>query len=171
MSYWRSQKIEIRESNIHGFGLFANEDIEEGELILVVGGDLMDKKQYADYREQFPSKSTGLSLSGNQLWIVPNSQKEQNSFLNHSCDANAVVDGQIFWRSFRRILAGEEITTDYSTFTDLPDAKPLNCNCQSNDCRKIVTFSDWKQPQVQAKYGRHFSSHILFKISENHTNK
>ena len=42
---YRSPKTEVRESPIHGRGLFANADIAKGEVVAVKGGHIVNREQ------------------------------------------------------------------------------------------------------------------------------
>ena len=56
-------------------------------------------------------------------------------FVNHSCKPNCEVDevdGRIFIRTVRKLVAGEELTYDYWLY-DGQDEAP--CHCGSKRCR------------------------------------
>ena len=46
-------------------------------------------------------------------------------FLNHSCEPNVGVQGQIVFVAMRDVAAGEELTLDYGTIDH--DAEPMAC--------------------------------------------
>jgi hypothetical protein len=62
--------------------------------------------------------------------------------------------------AMRDIKKGEEICYDYA-LTEAHEHFQINCLCGRALCRKNVTGNDWKLPQLQEKYGRHFMPHIL----------
>jgi hypothetical protein len=43
---WLNPKIEVRSSAIEGLGLFAKEDIHEGESIVVMGGQVLTDEEF-----------------------------------------------------------------------------------------------------------------------------
>jgi hypothetical protein len=44
---YRSLKTEVRNSSIHGKGLFAKAPIEKGEIVAVKGGYILNQQQWA----------------------------------------------------------------------------------------------------------------------------
>lgn len=57
-------------------------------------------------------------------------------YVNHSCNANTYSDN--FCDIAKRdIKEGEEITADYSK--DMLTNDFMKCNCESKDCKKIIT--------------------------------
>jgi hypothetical protein len=75
-------------------------------------------------------------------------------FLNHSCNPNAYVDMDKLI-SRRKIRKGEELTADYSLFTDFPSWN-MGCGCRAKNCRKlIVPFR-----QLKRKPKRFVSSYL-----------
>jgi uncharacterized protein len=75
--------------------------------------------------------------------------------LNHSCDPNLGLQGQIVFVAFRDIAAGEELTIDYAMTDDEP--YEMECQCGSATCRKLITGADWQKPELQKKYDGYFS--------------
>lgn len=86
-------------------------------------------------------------------------------FLNHSCEPNVGIQGQIVFVAMRDVAAGEELTLDYATIDH--DTPPLTCQCGATACRGIVTGQDWQRPDLQQKYGHHFSWYLLEKMRTN----
>ena len=41
---YRSPKIKVRQSKIHGRGLFATDDIAKDEIVAIKGGHIIDRK-------------------------------------------------------------------------------------------------------------------------------
>lgn len=101
----------VRESAIHGKGLFASRLIEEGELIGELTGEATD--------EDGP----------HVLWIVEEDGSEHGlrgtndlRFVNHAEGGNAHFEGTELV-AIRDIDEGEEITFDYDTGLDEDDAE------------------------------------------------
>ena len=82
--------------------------------------------------------------------------------VNHSCDPNIAIQGQIVFVAMRGIEAGEELTHDWATTDDLD--YEMACNCGSSDCRRIVTGKDWMDKALQAKYRGWFCWFLQRKI-------
>jgi uncharacterized protein len=83
-------------------------------------------------------------------------------FLNHSCEPNVGIQGQIVFVAMRDIAAGEELTLDYATIDH--DSEPMACRCGANGCRRLITGQDWRKPELQRKYGSFFAWYLLEKI-------
>jgi hypothetical protein len=80
-------------------------------------------------------------------------------FLNHSCEPNVGVQGQIVFVALRDVAAGEELTIDYGTIGHA--AEPMACRCGAAACRRTITGDDWRRPDLRRKYGDHFAWHLL----------
>ena len=63
----------------------------------------------------------------------------------------------------RRIEPGDEITIDYATHAAMPDWS-MTCLCGASACRRLVTGDDWRRPELQERYGTHWSPFILTRI-------
>jgi hypothetical protein len=99
------------------------------------------------------------------LFLAPVSEAEFDAvmmFLNHSCEPNVGVQGQIVFVAMRDVAAGEELTIDYATIDH--DTPPMTCRCGAAACRGVVTGRDWQRPELQQKYGRYFAWYLLEKM-------
>ena len=97
--------------------------------------------------------------------LAPLSTEEVESvmmFLNHSCEPNVGILGQILFVAMHDITPDEELTIDYAMFG--ANKEPMPCNCQSALCRGLITDSDWRIEGLQVKYRGYFSSYIQLKI-------
>lgn len=86
---------------------------------------------------------------------------------NHSCDPNVWLTAPGELAARRSIDAGNEVTTDYATFT-LASDWALTCNCGSDFCRGTVTGDDWRRPELQVRYAGHFAAPIARRIASDH---
>lgn len=97
---------------------------------------------------------------------------EDTDFLNHSCEPNAGIRGQIVLAAMRDIAAGEEITFDYATVLssakhtvgDHRSSYGFDCRCSTPSCRGRVTDDDWRIPELQRRYAGWFSLYLEKKI-------
>ena len=113
-----SLKTEVRESPIHGHGLFATAPIAKGEVVAVKGGHIINREQL---REITPKLGPVEIQIGDDLFIAPVTQEEREAsmlYSNHSCDANLGVRGEITFVAMRDIAAGEELTHDWCITDD-----------------------------------------------------
>jgi SET domain-containing protein len=159
-----SPKTEVRESKIHGRGLFAIADIAKGEVVGVKGGHIVDRKTL---REEITPVLGPVEIQiGDDLFIAPVSEEERELsmlYLNHSCDPNLGIRGEITFVAMRDIRSGEELTHDWAMTDD--DDYSIECNCGAADCRKILTGKDWQRPDLQKRYAGYFSSYLARKIA------
>ena len=161
-SSYRSVKTEIRISTTQGRGLFAREQISEGEIVSVRGGHILTRQ--VEEQIQKPVGYWGYPIA-DDLVLAPLTVEEVESvmmFLNHSCEPNVGILGQIIFVAMRNIASDEELTIDYAMFG--ANKEPMPCNCQSDLCRGLITDLDWKIEHLQAKYRKYFSSYIQLKI-------
>ncbi|MES0881712.1 SET domain-containing protein [Roseibium sp. SCP14] len=159
---WFSDKVEKRLSDIEGKGLFALSDIANGELLVVKGGHLFDRSK----RDQL-SRTLGPSeiQIEDDLFIGPITAEEREGsmmYLNHSCEPNVGIKGQVCFHAMRDITKGEELTFDYATGDN--DDWRMECACGSSRCRETVSGKDWQIADLQKRYDGWFSSYLQTKI-------
>jgi hypothetical protein len=159
-----SPKTEVRDSKIHGRGLFAITDITKDEIVAVKGGHIVDRKTL---REKIAPRLGPVEIQIDyDLFIAPvNNEERELSMLysNHSCNPNLGLRGEITFVAMRDIRAGEELTHDWAMTDD--DDYSLECNCGASDCRKILTGKDWQHPELQKHYAGYFSAYLARKIA------
>jgi len=159
-----SRKTEVRQSKIHGRGLFAICDIRKDEIVAVKGGHIVDGKTL---REKITPVLGPVEIQiDNDLFIAPVTEEERELsmlYSNHSCDPNLGIRGEITFVAMRDIRAGEELTHDWA-MTDNDDYS-VECNCAATDCRKILTGKDWQRPDLQKRYAGYFSAYLARKIA------
>ena len=159
-----SPKTEVRESKIHGRGLFATADIAKDEIVAVKGGHVVDRKTL---REAITPRLGPVEIQiDDDLFIAPVTEEQRELsmlYSNHSCDPNLGLRGEITFVAMRDIRAGEELTHDWA-MTDNDDYF-VECNCGTPDCRKTLTGKDWQRPDLQKRYPGYFSAYLARKIA------
>jgi len=93
---------------------------------------------------------------------------EDTFFINHSCEPNAGIKGQIFLVAMRDIAENEGVTFDYAMCLHETKGAPpyrMECLCGRINCRKVITDNDWKLPDLQKKYDGWFSWYLQEKIN------
>lgn len=127
--------LRVIRSAIHGYGVVATRAFLPGEVIAEVDGILWREEEEVDDRYS--------------LWLNDGlyfDMVDQTRWINHSCDPNAVIDGDVDQggRPWARVTAlkpiapGEEITYDYAFSADL--AEP--CSCGTASCRGWIVDPD-----------------------------
>lgn len=89
------------------------------------------------------------------------------NFLNHSCEPNAGIKGQIMLAAMRSIDRGVEITFDYAmVLHSAPRCPPyrMECRCGSRHCRGVITDEDWRLLDLQQRYKGWFTWYLQEKI-------
>ncbi len=164
MSSWFSPKTEKRASPIQGRGLFARDMIAAGEIVAVKGGTIMDFASLALVRDEVSPAEIQIE---DGLYIAPGNAGEVEASilcLNHSCNPNVGVRGQITFVAMRDIPAGAELTIDYA-MVDGDPAERMECSCGSAECRKIITGSDWRLAELQRRYSGYFSRYLQDRLA------
>ena len=159
-----SPKATVKESPIHGRGLFAVEAIEEGAVVCVKGGAIFNREQLKEMTTRLGPAEIQIA---EDLFIGPLHEAEREGsmiFSNHSCEPNLGVRGQIVFVAMRHIEAGEELTHDWAMTDD--DDYEMECRCGSNNCRQVITGRDWRSPKLQQKYNGYISWYLTEKIQK-----
>lgn len=160
-----TDKAVTKKSKIADYGTFATKKINQGELIAVFGGVVMDYQTWSSLPESVHDKVLQI---GDEVFIGPQIPKDlgDGDYINHSCDPNAGIKGQIYLVAMRDIQAGEEITFDYAMTIAESIKFKMKCNCGSRYCRGLITETDWSLPELQKKYQGYFSHYIQQKIEQ-----
>ncbi len=159
---WITPKAKSFRSKIHGLGVIAMDDIRKGENVGVLGGVIIKKEDMPDYWKIMGH--VGIQID-DEFFIVPTTRTEleETGVFNHSCDPNCGFSNSITFVAIRNILKGEELTFDYAFCESL--INNFNCKCGSENCRKIIKPTDWKNKKLQKNYGTYFSPYLKNKLS------
>ncbi len=163
-----SPKTEKRGSDIEGRGLYTKEAISKGEIVVIKGGYIMTKAQRDKVEEKLGPAEIQVT---EDLFIGPTTRMERDGgmmHLNHSCEPNLGVQGQIVFVALRDIVKDEELTFDYAMTDD--EAYEMRCGCGATNCRGVVTGRDWMKKEVQQKYDGYFSWFIQRRIDAQQIN-
>ena len=85
---YRSPKTIVRESPIHGRGLFARTSIARGEIVAVKGGHIISREVLQELQ---PTLGPAEIQIADDLFIGPVTEEEREGsmiFSNHSCEPN-----------------------------------------------------------------------------------
>lgn len=154
---WIDPRIEVRESPLHGRGMFARESFGSGEVALIWGGTVFSETEVLAGKAQ-PGTITrveeGLYLGD------PVGTSSADYPLNHSCDSNLWMRDAVTLVTRDVIEDDEELTIDYALWETDPAWVLDPCRCGAQLCRRKVTGQDWRLPELQERYGEHFSTVI-----------
>lgn len=158
-----SPKLEVRaHPQKGGLGVFTRQPVKAGEVLAVWSGDLCDGERFNQLSRERQRRS--LQVEEN-LYLVTSVPDEPADYINHSCDPNAGIDGQIVLRAMRAIAPNEEICFDYA-MSDGSAYDEFECACGSLNCRHWITGNDWRYPDLQTKYAGWFSSYLQRRIDQ-----
>jgi hypothetical protein len=104
-----------------------------------------------------------------RLFLVPRPIGE-GDYVNHSCNPNAGLSGQIGLVAMRDIKIGEEVCFDYAMCDTMPYDE-FTCGCGSLNCRVKVGGDDWRKPVLQKRYAGYFSPHVQRRIDAQYAEK
>lgn len=161
---WMNSKLVSRDTAGYGKGIYAIEKIKKDETIVIFGGHVMTLDQEGKLEGNLSDYS--LQIDDN-LVIGPAfiDEVSEGEHFNHSCSPNAGFKGQIMLVAMRDINPEEEVAFDYAMVIsgDLP--YEMECLCASDNCRKKITHTDWKIPEIQERYKEYFQYYIQKKIN------
>jgi SET domain-containing protein len=135
----RAVQIMVRESGVHGRGVYAAQFIPRGTRVIEYTGERVSWEAAPDNDDDPHTFNFGLE-SGDV--INPEVGGNDARWINHSCDPNCEAveeDDRIFIYALRNIRPGEELLYDYHMELDEPVTesakKKFACHCGSSNCR------------------------------------
>lgn len=147
--------IRVRNSSIHGRGVFARTDIPKGTRLIEYTGDRISHKE-ADlrYEDSDPNDNhTFLFIVDRKTVIDAEIGGNDARFINHSCDGNCesvIEKSRVFIEATRLIPKGEELGYDYEIGREKDDPPNVDeifaCRCGSPKCRGTMLWPA-KRPQ------------------------
>jgi hypothetical protein len=156
-----TDKCEVQNHDITGGkAVFARDVIEPGELIAIWSGRIVTAEELDELSEEIRRHTVQVEEG---LYLASHGPDEGPDFINHSCDPNAGLEGQIALVALQRILPGEEVTIDYAMCDGSPYDE-FECACGSPICRGRVTGDDWRNPILWERYAGRFSPYLERRI-------
>lgn len=154
---WLNSKAEARPSNIEGTGVFAREVIKKGEIVGVLGGVIVPRGEFEEYRKIMTQ--VGIQVDWDFL-VVPTTREEveEKGVFNHSCEPNIGFSSSISFVTMRDIKPREELVFDYAFCETAHDG--FSCQCGTPSCRKQIGPEDYKRENIRERYGQYFSPYL-----------
>ncbi|MDB6043256.1 MAG: hypothetical protein JWM63_1807 [Gammaproteobacteria bacterium] len=145
----QSPPLEVRDSEVHGKGVFAARQIKKGERIIEYIGERVSHDE-ADRRYEAKDENdshTFLFIVDSKTVIDAGTAGNEARFFNHSCDPNceSVVESRrVFIEALRPIEPGEEMTYDYQIYREDGDPENIDeifaCRCGFPQCRGTMLW-------------------------------
>ena len=152
--------ILVRDSNVHGRGVFATRRIEKGERIIEYLGERVSHDE-ADRRYELKDDNdshTFLFIVDSKTVIDAGTDGNEARFFNHSCDPNCesvVEKRRVFIEAIRAIEPGEEMTYDYQIYRDHDDPENIDeifaCRCGFTNCRGTMLWPPEPKKKKRSK--------------------
>ena len=155
------RRIQMRRSAVHGNGVFAVQDLAEGETLIEYKGEVISWKEALRRHPHDPSQPNHtfyFHIDDGRV-IDGNVKGNDARWINHSCEPNCEadeVDGRVYIKALRNIAAGEELNYDYGLIIDEPYTPKLlaefPCWCGSEQCRgTLLTPKDEDEEKKKKK--------------------
>ena len=155
----KQPRIKVRNSRIHGRGVFAARRIRKGTRIIeYLGERLSHQAAYERYEDSDPNENhTFLFIVDKKTVIDAGVGGNDARFINHSCDGNCesvIEKGRGWIEAARTIQPGEELGYDYEIGREPDDPENVDeifaCRCGSPKCRGTMLWPP-ERPEARAK--------------------
>jgi SET domain-containing protein len=140
----KGRRIQMRNSAVHGRGVYAVAPIAAGERIIEYTGELIAWDEAMDRHPHDPSQPHHTFYFHIEDGRVIDALFGGNSsrWINHACEPNCEtdeVDGRVYIKALQDLCPGDELFYDYGLTIDeryTPKLKKeFACHCGSPDCR------------------------------------
>lgn len=142
-----ARRIQVRQSGVHGKGVFALQDIAKGETVIEYIGEIISAQEAEDRHPHDlsdPNHTFYFQIDEDRVIDALHGGNSAR-WINHSCAPNCkpvIEDARVFIKAKRNIAAGEELNYDYGLIIDEPITKKLiaqyPCWCGSRSCRQTL---------------------------------
>ena len=143
------QLVKVRNSKVHGRGVFALKRIPKGTRLWEYVGERLSHKRINERYENSDVNDNHTFLFSVDRNVVIDATRDGNDsrFINHGCDPNCesnVEDRRVFIDVIRTIKPGEELNYDYQIGRDKNDPADVDviyaCRCGSPKCRGTMLW-------------------------------
>ncbi|MCV2359865.1 MULTISPECIES: SET domain-containing protein [Roseateles] len=138
------RRIQVRNSGVHGRGVYALVHLNAGERLIEYTGERISWDEAMDRHPHDPAQPNHTFYFHIEDGRVIDALHGGNSsrWINHACDPNCEADeedGRVFITALRDICPGEELFYDYGLTIDerytAKLKKEFACYCGSPECR------------------------------------
>src|SRR5689334_19441561 len=155
-----SPLVEVRNSPVHGRGVFAVQPIKKGTRIIEYLGDRVSHdaadKRYEDHDES--DNHTFLFIVDKHTVIDAGVGGNDARFINHQCEGNCesvIENRRVFIDATRDIAPGQELGYDYEIGREKDDPPNVDeiyaCRCGSPKCRGTMLWPPKKAEKPRRK--------------------
>ncbi|TDV37403.1 hypothetical protein C7405_103533 [Paraburkholderia caballeronis] len=155
------RRIVVRQSGVHGKGVFAAAPIEAGARLIEYKGERISWKEALRRHPHNPDEPNHTFYFALDSGKVIDGKVNGNSarWINHSCAPNCEaeeIDGHVYVHALRDIAEGEELFYDYGLVIDAKQTAKLKreyeCRCGARKCRgTMLAPPEKKKPGATAK--------------------
>lgn len=138
-----------------GMGVYARQAVPAGTVLVIWGGRVLTCAEL----EARPLSERRLTLQVDEDAYLVSEVEGPADWVNHSCEPNAGMRGQITLVALRDIEGGDEICFDYA-MSDASNYDEFDCACAKPSCRGRISGSDWSRTDVAQRYAGFFSPYI-----------
>ena len=108
------QFVYVKDSLIHGTGIFTSIDILAGSKIIIIKGEAIDGNECERREEEY--NNVYIFWNGDDCYI-DTAMTKKIKYINHNCNFNCDVEDNdeqsLLLIAYKDIKAGEELTIDY----------------------------------------------------------
>ena len=121
----RGRRIQTRRSGVHGKGVFAAQDIAEGETLIEYLGEVISWKEALRRHPHDPAQPNHTFYFHIDDKRVIDGKVDGNAAkgINHACDQDGEaeeVDGRMCNKALRAFPGGQDLNDDYGLIFDEP---------------------------------------------------
>ena len=135
------KKYTVKGNALAGYGIYAAKNISEGEIIFageekphrLVTKKYVEQNWNTDELNSFRKYAWPVS---SEVYILWDNAPAEWAPQNHSCNPNTEYAG-LNVTAIKNIIAGEELTLDYTTFLN-NEMESFICNCGAENCKKVI---------------------------------
>lgn len=153
--------VRLQTSTVAGYGLFAAASIRAHQLVAMLAGRIYTGAEIVAGPAELKRRALRVE---EDLYLGPvslssDAPESDPALINHSCEPNCGLYGQLGLVALRDIQAGEELTIDYAMAGTVLD--DFDCACGAASCRGRITREDHLRPELRERHANHLSPWLV----------